>query len=141
MGFREKVAWGALAAYVVVFGWYFADFANHWQARIASDDHGLGAIVGAVVLLIVLSIVLAIATVLGTPKADVRTRFDEREKLIRLRAANIAAAVVTVGALAVIAVLLMGVNPVLAANFLLGVLVAGDIVKAVAQIVQFRTAL
>jgi two-component system CitB family sensor kinase len=39
-----------------------------------------------------------------------------------------------------IAALLMGANPVLAANLLLGALVIGDVVKAIAQIVQFRTA-
>ena len=141
MGFREKVAWGALAIYLLVFGWYFTDFASHWQARVVSDDHGLAAIIGAIIILVVLSILLAILTIFGTPKADVRTRFDEREKLLRLRAANIAAAVVTAGVLAVIAALLMGANAVLAANVLLGALVVGDIVKAIAQIVQFRTAL
>ena len=52
MGFREKVAWASLAAHLVVFGWYFANFAGDWRTRIASDDHGLGQMAGAIVLLL-----------------------------------------------------------------------------------------
>ena len=67
MGFREKVAWGALAIYLLVFGWYFLDFAGHWQARIASDDHGLSEIIGAIIVLTVRSILMPVFTIFGTP--------------------------------------------------------------------------
>ena len=137
MSFREKIAWASLIAHVVVFGAYFLAFAPDWSARAASDDHGLGQMLGALVLLVLLSIALAIAAAVSAPK-DVMTRYDEREKFIRLRAANIAAAVVTAGVICVIGVLLMGWNAVLCANLLLAVLVVGEIVKAAAQIFQFR---
>src|SRR5690349_5923166 len=139
MSFREKIAWASLIAHLAVFGWYFAVFAPSWTARAAADDRGLGDMVLAIVALIMLSIVLAIALALSSAKGDVRTRFDEREKLIRLRAANITAAVVTAGVLIVMGVLMMGWNSVLAANLLLAVLVAGEVVKATAKTVQFRT--
>jgi hypothetical protein len=140
MGFREKIAWTSLLIHVVVFGWYFASFAADWRARIASADHGLAQITLAIVALIALSIAVVIAVTVSTKKSDIRTRYDEREKLLRLRAANIASAVVIVGVLLVMNALMFGWNPVLAANLLLAVLVIGEIVKAVAQIVQFRTA-
>ena len=139
MSFREKVAWVSLLAHVVVFGWYFSSFAQGWTARIVSSDHGLGQMGGAIVALVVLSIVLAIAVTISTPTVDVRARFDEREKLIRLRAANITSAVVTAGVILAMSALMLGWNTVLAANLLLAVLVIGEIVKAIAQITQFRT--
>jgi Ca2+/Na+ antiporter len=138
MSFREKVAWASLFAHIVVFGWYFTDFAQNWTARIVSSDHGLGQMVGAIIALVLLSIAIAIAAIVSTPKDDIRPQYDERERLIRLRAANITAAVVTVGVILVMNVLMLGWNPVLAANLLLAALVTGEIVKALAQIIQFR---
>lgn len=125
-------------AHIVVFGWYFAAFAPHWAARAASPDHGLGDMIIAVLALIIVSIMLAIIAAMSAPK-EATTPYDEREKMIRLRAANITSAVVTTGALLVIGALVFDWNAVLAANLLLAVLVIGEIVKASAQIVQFRT--
>ena len=138
MSFREKVAWASLLAHLVVFGWYFTSFGQNWSARAASDDHGLGQMVGAIVALVALSIVFAVAATISTPKSDVRAQYDEREKIIRLRAANIASAVVTVGVILVMNALIFGWNTVVAANLLLAALVTGEIVKALAQIIQFR---
>lgn len=138
MSFREKVAWASLLAHVVVFGLYFTSFAQNWSARVASSDHGLGQMVGAIIALVVFSIVLAIAATISTPKGDIRPHYDEREKLVRLRAANITSAVVTAGVILVMNALMFGWNAVLAANLLLAALVIGEIVKALAQIIQFR---
>lgn len=137
MSFREKLAWASLIAHFLVFGPYFAGFANDWSARAASDDHGLDQIVGAIVLLVAISIALAIIATLSAPK-EWRLPIDERERIVRLQAANITAALVTTGVLGVMAALLMGWNGVLAANLLLGVLVVGEIVKATVHIVQLR---
>lgn len=140
MSFREKIAWVSLVVHVLVFGAYFLAFAPDWTARAASGDHGLGQIVGAIIALVVLSIAMVVAVTLSAPKHESMAPLDERERLIRLRAANITSAVVTAGVIAVMSVLLMGWNAVLAANLLLAVLVIGEIVKAVTQIAQFRSA-
>lgn len=140
MGFREKLAWASLIAHVLVFGAYFLAFVPHWSARAASSDHGLGQMAGAIIALIVLSIAAAIAITLSAPRDEWKAPPDERERLIRLRAANITAAVVTIGVIAVMNVLLLGWNPVLAANLLLAVLVIGEIVKAAIHIAYFRMA-
>ncbi len=137
MPFREKLAWASLVAHIVVFGPYFTGFALDWEARVASDDYGLGQIIGAILLLVAVSAALAVFATLSAPK-EWRLRLDERERAIRLHAANITAALVTTGVLGVMAALLMGWNGVLAANLLLGVLVAGEIVKAIVHIVQLR---
>lgn len=137
MSFREKLAWASLIAHFLVFIPYFTEFAFNWSTRASSGDQGLGHIVGAIVLLVVISIALAIIATLSAPK-EWRLPLDERERSIRLQAANITAALVTTGVLGVMAALLMGWNGVLAANLLLGVLVVGEIVKATVHIVQLR---
>lgn len=137
MSFREKLAWASLAAHFIVFGLYFSDYSAHWRVRMASDDHGLGQLIGAVILLVVLSIGLTVAAMLSAQQ-EWKTPLDEREEFIRLRAANLTAAVVTTGVVGVIWTLLAGWNAILAANLLLLILVIGEIVKAGSHIFYFR---
>ncbi|MFT3727816.1 MAG: hypothetical protein QM759_08340 [Terricaulis sp.] len=138
MSFREKIAWASLLGHLIVFGVYFALCASGWVAPSVGAGQVLVQMGGAVIALIVISIVLAITAVVSAPK-DVKPHYDEREKLIRLRAANVASAIVIAGVILVMNALLFGWNAVLAANLLLAVLVISEIVKAIAQIVQFRT--
>ncbi|MEZ5995297.1 MAG: hypothetical protein R3C25_06045 [Hyphomonadaceae bacterium] len=139
MSFREKLAWGSLAAHIIVFGPYFFTLARNWNSAAAGGGHGLAQVAVAVVALVVLSIAVAVAAAASAPK-EAAAPLDERERLVQLRAANLTAAIVTAGALGVIAGLMLGLTGALAANALLGVLVLGEITKAASHIVQLRVA-
>ena len=120
MSFCERTL-VSLVVNVLVFG-LLPGLRARWTARAASGDHGLGRRRG--------DLICAGGAVHrhgGDGHAQrAQTRawrpLDERERLIRLRH-NITSAVVTAGVIAVMSVLLMGWNAVLAANLLLAVLV------------------
>jgi len=97
MSFREKSAWISFITILLVFGAYF------WNvARIAGGNVGGHAgfvisisLIGAFILL---EIVLHITVMLQSPK-EAQAPKDERERLIELKATNVAFLVLMVGAM------------------------------------------
>lgn len=136
MSFREKSAWIALIAYGVVFGGYFYNLWQGWDARYAAGL-SLGLMVGAVVMLVIITVGLTIVAIFFNPRAA-NAPADERETLIELKAERIASYTLSVGVVCLIGALLMGWSGILVANLLLAAMVISEIVKALAQIAHFR---
>lgn len=152
MPFREKSAWISIFVTLLIWGSYFGDMMPNLLSGRPDLDGMLGAFFGSVALAVILQIVLTIVIAVLSPK-EANAPADERERLIELRAANIAYNVLTF--LLVIAVLgapamslfhalKAGIEPSLGsavvpmANGVLLALVLAEVVKHIAQLVQFR---
>lgn len=137
MGLRERVSWASLIANGLIIIAYFIPFAVDWRSRIASPDAGVGHVLGAFGLLVGVSALGATIAIVKSRRDEIAP-YDERERLIRLHASNVTAAVIMAGVLAVVVALFLGLNGVLAANLLLAVIVVSEVVKASSHIIQFR---
>jgi hypothetical protein len=136
MPFREKSAWISLVTTLGVYAYYFAKVvAAH--ARGANGAELLGLLIGCIVILTVLQIALHVLAALWSPR-DAMTRQDEREKLIALKATNIAFYIVVSGAVMAGAGLMFGGEPFAMANLILLALGLGEVTKYASQIVYFR---
>ena len=136
MSFREKSAWISFVTILLVFGAYF------WNvARIAGGNVGGHAgfvisisLIGAFILL---EIVLHITLMLQSPE-EAQAPKDERERLIELKATNVAFQVLMVGALAGVGMMHITRSVwVMGQHVLLAVVVAG-LVRSGVQILYFR---
>lgn len=136
MSFREKSAWISLVTYAVVFGGYFFTLWRAWDER-WGQGLSIGLMVGAVVSLIIVAVALNVVLALFNLK-EANARADERETLIDLKAERIASYTLSAGVICLIGALVVGLNPFLVANLLLGAMVIAEVVKAVSQIVFFR---
>jgi hypothetical protein len=136
MAFREKSAWISLITYTLVFGGYFATVWRVWDESWGRGQ-SLGLMVGAIVALVILAIIFNTALALFFPR-DADTRADEREVLIDLKAERIASYTLSALLVCVVATLIVGWNPYLVANLLMGAMVIAEVVKDIAQIVYFR---
>jgi hypothetical protein len=136
MSFREKSAWIALLAYMIVFGPYFFLL---WQAWDQGHAQGLsiGLLVAAVIALIVITLALTIVAALLNPR-EASALADERETLIDLKAERIASYTLSTCAVCLIGALLVGWNGYLVANLLLASMVISELVKALTRIAYFR---
>ncbi len=130
MTFREKSACISVLSMSGIYGLYF------WSAIHGGGFH-FGRFVGAVVALVVVQIVLTIAVAVFSLR-DAQAPRDEREKLIELRATRIAYAGLATGVL--LACVLGALDPpiVFNPNALLFILVCAEILRAAAQIVEYR---
>lgn len=111
--------------------------AADWPDR-ASDSAASAAHMLAIVVILVLfagAMILAISR--HTPR-DEQGAADERERIIALKAGQTAGTVLTVGLVNAIGGLLLGVNGVLIANLLLGVLILSEVVRAGVAVASFR---
>ena len=134
MSFREKSAWISLLSMAGIYGFYF------WSV-LAPGAKGAGSrvsgLLGTVIALVVVQVVLTIAVAIFAPK-DAQAPRDERDRLIDLRAARFAYAVLA-GSVAC-AVFFGGFNPpiIFNTNTLLFVLVMAEVLRSGSQIVQYR---
>lgn len=144
-------AWGSLIITLVVWGGYFLVVAGEMGRPAPAVDRIMGAFVQAVVLSIILSIVSAIAVaVIGRNSGDAAP--DERERLISLKATNLAYAILCVGVLLValatpiVATLGPKIFPqrpelstvLIAANAALFAFVLAETIREAGQIIGFR---
>jgi hypothetical protein len=150
MAFREKSAWAAMAATLLVWGWYLIGAWRELSGGSPSSADMLGLFVRCVILTVVVEAVLAIALAVAAPKAADKPA-DERERLIELRATRIAYWILSIGAVSVALtsplVAAGGLrllpdpleNTVLVlANGILLSLVAAELAKAAAQVAAYR---
>lgn len=138
MSYREKSAWIALLTYAAVFGGYFFFL---WQAWSLDEAFGqelvIPLLVGAVIALVIAAVALNVALALFSPK-EANAPADERETMIDLKAERIASYTLSVGVVCLVGALLVGVNGMAVAVFLLASLVISELVKSAAQIAYFR---
>ena len=151
MSFREKSAWISLVTTLAIWGFYFVRVAGEIAGGRPDGGELMGLFVGAVVLSIVLEVVLAIVLAAFTPK-DARSPADERERLIGLKATNVAYTVLIIGVVAValnspfVAMADLDLFPgdpagdmaLIAANGVLAAVVLAELVRAAGQILLFR---
>jgi hypothetical protein len=132
MSFREKTAWISLLSMSGIYAFYF------WSVQRSARPAGFfGGLLGTVLALVVVQTVLTIAVAVSSPK-EAKAPRDERERLIDLRATQVAYGVLA-GSVAC-ACFFGGFTPpiVFNTNALLFVLVAAEILRSGCQIVQYR---
>ena len=137
MSFREKSAWVSLAAYLVVYGWYFWKVA---AAMIAGDIHLvhlMNLLLASVIFLIQLEIVLHIIIAIQSPK-DAMAPEDERERLIALKSHAVGYYIVSTGAVVALGAIVFGVDSFHVANGLFLALVLSVVAGYVSQIIRYR---
>ena len=136
MSFREKSAWVSLITYALVFGSYFLTIWRVW------DEHwdrgqSLGLMIGAIVALVILAVIFNTALALFFPR-EANARADEREVLIELKSERIASYTLTALLVCLIGTLMVGWNPFLVANLMMGAMVIAEVIKDIAQIAYYR---
>jgi len=151
MAFREKAAWASLLVTLIVWSSYFLTVATEIAGGRPDGDLVMERFVGTVVLSIVLSIVSAIALALFAG-GDADAPADERERLIGLRATNLAYTILSLGVLFValttpfIAAVGLDLFPgrpehataLIAANGVLFAFVLAEVSREIGQIVGYR---
>jgi len=151
MAFREKMLWGSLAVTLGIWGWYFARFVGMMKAGIFDQAAATGDFAMSVVLIVIVQIVAATVIAIFTGRsADAIA--DDREKSFALAAYRPAYLTLTMGVVMLMLsgpVLLRianewqpvppaGLAPILLGNGLLFVLVLGEVVHSIAQLIRFR---
>jgi hypothetical protein len=134
MSFREKTTWISMLSMLGIYGFYF------WSILHAgSPTHGLhfGGLLQTIVALVVVQVVLTIAVAITAPK-EAKAPFDEREKLIDLRATRVAYAGLATGV--VLACFFAAMDPPILfnTNSLLFILVTAEILRSTCRVVQYR---
>jgi hypothetical protein len=137
MPFREKSAWVSLGASVIVYGWYFAGYAEALAAGNATRHVFIGRLILSFFVLTVLEIVGQVYLAVRAPK-DANARADERERRIRMRAIWIAYGILTVGVWMTVGALWGEFETFFVMNMLFFFLVLATIARTAAEIVQFR---
>jgi len=148
LSYQEKSILGSLVAIVVVYGYYFATTLRHF-GQASTESASLGRLVLAIVAIIVIETVYHIVLALESkpqPK-------DERDILIASKAYRNAYFFLYVG-MALVMMCAFGlealhaatsmritVTPYLILNFVLLLMIAGEVVKFVTQLFYYRRGL
>ena len=136
MSFREKSAWISFVLLLAVFGAYFGRLA--WVLATGRGGRELFHLfLVLIVALVILEIVLHILAAKTSPH-DARLPKDERERLITMRATQVAFPVLVAGALASIGLIHLFVSAWLIAQSMLGAIVVAELVKFGTEIVLYR---
>jgi len=138
MGFHEKSAAVTLGGLILWYGIYFA-----MQSEMILSGTGSLAASTAILFVTLVGFVVIVAAghiviAMFMQKGDDAT--DEREHLLSLRAERIGGIVLGVSVLGVLALMLKGVTPYLAANALLAAMFLSEIVTQAAKLVYYRLA-
>ena len=134
MSFREKSAWISLISMAGIYGPYF------WSLFLSRPRVGgfqFGGLLLTIIALVIVQTVLTIAVAISVPK-EAKAPRDERERLIDLRATQLAYAALA-GSVAC-ACFFGGFNPPIIFNphALLFILVMAEILRSGCQIIQYR---
>lgn len=151
MAFREKMLWASLAGTLGIWGWYFAHFTAALSAGNFDQGEATGNFAMSVVLIVVVQIAAAIVIAIATGR-EAGAPADDREKSFALAAYRPAYLTLCMGVVMLMLsgpVLLRianewqpapppGLAPILLGNGLLFVLVLGEVVHSIAQLIRFR---
>jgi len=143
MPFREKSAWISFVCTLAVFGLYYGSILTGRVSSAGIDTlhYLLISTIGLIVLQVVLHVIAALMS-----RGDVGTAKDERERLIELKAANIAYHVLMIIAVVGLFVFLhaphlhhLGVVEAPQTGLLVfACIIVADLVKSAAKIVYYR---
>jgi hypothetical protein len=138
MSYREKSVWIALLLDLGLYGFYAWSLYDVIQTdRTETFEYGR-LLITLVIILVIATIVLE-AIVAGASAKDSAAPADERERLIALKATNVAYSIAVISALtAAGCVAYSQVQPFYIANGLFLAVVFAESVRNVIQIVRFR---
>jgi hypothetical protein len=136
MTFPEKSSIAMTAILVVVYGAYFATV-GRWAATDPAEEIVYQPLlIGAVVVLVILAVISHILLAVASPKqADA---FDERDRLITVRAERIGGFVLAVLVLVGLVSAMIEMHQFYIAQFLLLALVLGQLSDEIAKLVLYR---
>lgn len=141
MNFHEKSNIAMLVIMLVVYGVYFGGAVLSILSADVPPEQALAAtnatMILTVVVVVVLAIVAHIAIAIVKPSEADDSR-DERDKLIEMRGDQRGGVVQSVVSLGALALAMLGEPVWLVANAILAGLVAGEIVKAVSKLIDYR---
>lgn len=151
MSYREKAAWMSLVTTLAVWSFYVIRLVERFRDGNVDAGDFIGLFIGITILLVIVQILLAIALALLSPRGA-RTPTEEREKLISLKATQVASVVMTVLVMTVVLAspFVAGASPhvfpkdptacavFLMANGVLLSVAVGEIVRDLGQIYLFR---
>lgn len=134
MSFREKSAWISFVSILFFVAVYFGRLAT---AGAGSGNTNFIVFLAAVAGVVILEVMLHAAVALRSPR-EARTPKDERERLIEMRATQLAFPVLLVGALGSIWTIHTNVGRIGMAHAVLFAIVVAELVKFGAQIAYHR---
>lgn len=137
LGFREKSTWLVATIVVSVYGWYLVAILRRMGATEVDAIGYEGPLLAAGVALLVVTI--AGHAVLGVANPDDAAGGDERDRRIGHRARSAASHVLSVGALAALALSMLEADGFWIANAIVLSLVAAELTSAGTRIVLFRS--
>lgn len=151
MSYREKTAWMSLLTTLAVWGFYVSRLIRNFRAGDVDAGDFIGLFIGVTILLVIVQVVLAIALALLSPRAA-NAPADERERLISLKATQVASVVLTVLVMTVVLAspFVAGLSPhvfpndptsgavFLMANGVLLSVAVGELMRDLGQIYFFR---
>ncbi|WP_300544485.1 hypothetical protein [Maricaulis sp.] len=141
MSFHEKSNLAMLAILIGVYGWYFGTAAGSILGGGLAPEAALAVtnvkMLLTVVIIVVVSIVAHILIAIMAP-SEANEAADERDKLIEMRGDQRGGFVLGVFALLAMGIAMLGQPAYLIANTILAGLVAGEVVKAVSKLIDYR---
>lgn len=137
MTFHEKSRWIALAANIVIWGWYFVIVLRALGAGYPDEPYLLGAIVGVIVAMVVIHVVLHTAIAIWRP-SEARSEMDERDRAISDRAGARALDILSLGLVIALGAGLYHWNTFVTINAVLFAFILADTTRYAMEIVAYR---
>jgi hypothetical protein len=141
MSFHEKSNIAMLAILIAVYGWYFGTAASAILGGGLPPEAALAVtnlkMLLTVLAVVAISIVAHIAIAIAAPSQADDT-MDERDKLIEMRGDQRGGFVLGLFALLAMGIAMLAHPAYLIANTILAGLVAGEVVKAVSKLIDYR---
>jgi hypothetical protein len=138
MSYREKSLWIALLLDLGIYGYYAWTLYDVVQAG-QTETFEYGRLLVSLIVILVIATVILESVVAGASPKESTAPADEREKLIALKATNVAYTVATVGALAAAGFIAYErFSAFYIANGLFLAIVLAEVVRNALQIVRFR---
>ena len=134
MLFREKTAWVSIVSMAGVYGFYFWSI---FQGGPRSEGVHSGELLGTIVALVIVQVGLIVVVAIASP-TDAKAPRDERDRLIGLRAVQIAYYGLVSGVALACLFGAVASPIVFDANALLFVLVAAEILRSACLVFQYR---
>ena len=141
MTMKELVAWVAMIVQVMIAIWVFWALPGGLPPEVTPADAAMRVLwgVGAmIVLIVVLTIIAAIGVSIAQREEISDDRTDERDRSIAARSARNAHVASSLGMIATVIAIAMGLPLPLAVFMLFGAMLAGGVTDSISQLVYYR---
>lgn len=137
MSFQEKSRWAGLIANLLIWGWYFIDAFQTWQAGALTGRNSFSGIVLAIIASVIVQIVVATALAIQRPD-EAEAALDERDRQIARKGGATAYSLLSFGLVIVIGAAYLAIDYLMAINLLLLVFIATECVRYAIEIAAYR---